>query len=993
MARPTSSPRVRRRIPRTRLAIVLAAAVVIVVLLSLHGLAVFYTDFLWFGSVHLTSVWSGVLGAKVVLAVIFIAVFFTALWLNLAIGDRLASRFRPLGPEDELVRRFRDTVGPHRRGVRTATSLIFALFVGTGAAGQWNNWILFRNAVPFHVRDPQFHRDVGFYVFALPFLSFLVGWAFIALVVIAIVTAISHYLNGGIRIQGPGQRVSPQVKAHLSLLLGLIALVKAVGYYLQRYELDLSTRGYVNGAGYTDVHAQLPALTLLIVISLAAFVLFIVNIRRQGWVLPVIGVGLWAFISVVVGAVYPFFIQQFHVQPAQNALESPYIQRNIQATRSAYKLTNVSTVGFNGLAGLNPDKLSGHLPTLSDVRLWDPNFALKTYEKLQDIRSYYQFNELALDRYTVNGQATPAIVAVRQLNAADLPAQSWVNLHLQYTHGYGMVLSPANTATPDGNPSFDIYDVPPTSTAGLPPVAQPSVYFGLNNPGYVIADTKQKEIDYQDRAGNSNESNYGGQGGVTAGSLFRRAAFSMRFGDINPLISNLVNSRSRVMFVRDIGARVRKAAPFLQFDSDPYPVILPDGQIYWIQDAYTTTSQYPYSQLANTSAVNQNGDLSGSSFNYVRNSVKVVVDAYNGSMKFYKWQPKDPILQTYDKAFPHLFTPASQMSAALRAHLRYPEDIFTVQASMFGRYHITGAASFFNAGDAWDLSQDPGSGSPSSALATTASTNAQGLQVGTAKTHRMSPIYQEMRLPGDQGLSFNILEPYVPVSQNDQQQNLSAFLVAQSDPANYGNLRVYVTPRGQQVNGPALINSIISSNTTIAQQISLLDQHGSSVQLGSVLMLPIDQSLVYVRSLYTESTQNPLPQFKYLIAVNGNRVAMRSTLADALADVLGAPIPGLGGTPAAAGPGNPGSVTKSANTGQLISQLQAAENQAQAALKSGDLGGYKTANDMIASLLGQLAQAQSATPPPGSLTPAGPSTTPPSTSTTTGAPGTTSSSA
>lgn len=991
MARPTSPPRVRRRIPRTRLAIVLAAAAVIVVLLSLRGLAVFYTDFLWFGSVHLTSVWKGVLGAKVVLAVIFIAVFFIALWLNLAIGDRLASRFRPLGPEDELVRRFRDTVGPHRRGVRTAISLIFALFVGTGAAGQWNNWILFRNAVPFHVKDPQFHRDVGFYVFTLPFLSFLVGWAFIALVIVAIVTAISHYLNGGIRIQGPGQRVSPQVKAHLSLLLGLIALVKAVGYYLQRYELDLSTRGYVNGAGYTDVHAQLPALTLLIVISLAAFVLFIVNIRRQGWVLPVIGVGLWAFISVVVGAVYPFFIQQFHVQPAQNALESPYIQRNIQATRSAYKLTNVSTVGFNGLAGLNPDQLGGHLSTLSDVRLWDPNFALKTYEKLQDIRSYYQFNELALDRYTVSGQPTPAIVAVRQLNAADLPAQSWVNLHLQYTHGYGMVLSPANTATPDGNPSFDIYDVPPTSAAGLPAVTRPSVYFGLNNPGYVIADTRQREIDYQDRAGNSKESNYGGQGGVAAGSLFRRAAFSMRFGDINPLISNLVDSHSRVMFVRDIGARVRKAAPFLQFDSDPYPVVLPDGRIYWIQDAYTTTSQYPYSQLANTSAVNQNSDLSGASLNYVRNSVKVVVDAYNGSMKFYKWQPNDPILQAYDKAFPDLFTPVSQMTAALRAHLRYPEDIFTVQASMFGRYHITGAASFFNAGDAWDLSQDPGSGSPSSALATTASTNAQGLQVGTAKTQRMTPIYQEMSLPGDTNLSFNILEPYVPVSQNDQQQNLSAFLVAQSDPANYGNLRVYVTPRGQQVNGPALINSIISSNPSIAQQISLLDQHGSSVQLGSVLMLPIDQSIVYVRSLYTESTQNPLPQFKYLIAVNGNRVAMRPTLADALADVLGAPIPGLGGTPAGATPGNPGSVTKSANAGQLISQLQAAENQAQTALKSGDLGSYKAANDMIASLLGQLAQAERATPPPPA--PAGASTTPPSTSTTTGTPGTTSSSA
>lgn len=969
-------PRTRKRIPRNRLVIMGVAVVIIILLLSLRGLAVFYTDYLWFGSVHLTGVWRGVLGAKVILAVVFIALFFVALWLSLAIGDRLAAGLRPLGPEDELVRRWRAAVGPHRRAVRSIVSLIFALFVGTGAAGQWNNWILFRNAVPFHIKDPQFHRDVGFYVFALPFLSFLVSWVFVALLVITIVTAISHYLNGGIRVQGPGQRVSPQVKAHISLLLGLMALDKAVGYYLQRFHLDLSTRGYVNGAAYTDVHAQLPALTLLIVISLAAFVIFVVNIRRQGWVLPVIGVGLWAFISIVVGAIYPFFIQKFHVQPAQNSLEAPYIQRNIQATRSAYSLNHVKTVGFNGSGGLDPNQLGAHLPTLSAVRLWDPNFALSTYEKLQDIRSYYQFNDLALDRYTIGGQPTPAIVAVRQLNAADLPAQSWVNLHLQYTHGYGLILSPANTATPDGNPSFDIYDVPPTSTAGLAKVAQPSVYFGLNNPGYVIADTKQNEIDYQTPSGSSSESHFSGTGGVPAGSLFRRAAFAIRFGDINPLISDLVDSHSRIMFVRDISARVRKAAPFLQFDSDPYPVVLPDGKIYWIQDAYTTTSQYPYSQLADTSAVNQNSDLSGSSFNYVRNSVKVVIDAYNGSMKFYAWQPNDPILQAYSKAFPHLFTPASQMSPSLRAHLRYPEDVFTVQATMFGRYHITGAESFFNAGDAWDLSQDPGSGSPSSPLATTATTNAQGIQVGTAKTQRMSPIYQEMRLPGDSGLSFNILEPYVPVSQNDQQQNLSAFLVAQSDPSNYGNLRVYVTPRGQQINGPALINSIISSNPSIAQQISLLDQHGSSVHLGSVLMLPIDQSLVYVRSLYTESTQNPLPEFKYLIVVNGTHVAMESTLANALADVLGGPIPGLGGTPAASTSNPAAPAAASANISQLVNQLQAAESQGQAALKSGDLGGYKAANDTIAGLLGQLGQAEKSLPP-APAKPSAPSTTAP----------------
>ncbi|HWC38230.1 MAG TPA: UPF0182 family protein [Acidimicrobiales bacterium] len=984
MRSPQDVPRQRGRgITRGRIWIVVGIIVLFLLLTSLRGIAVFYTDYLWFSSVHLTTVWKGVLGTKIGLAVVFCAIFFAGMWASLAIADRIALNFSPLGPEDELVRRYRNAVRPRARLVRTIAAVILALLVGTGASGQWHNWILFRNSVPFGVKDPQFHMDVGFYVFKLPFLSFLVGWAFLALMVILVITVVAHYLNGGIRFQGPGQRVNPLVKVHISVLLALIALVKAAGYFLQRYTLTTSTRGFVQGATYTDVHAQLPALTLLIFISLAAFVIFLVNIRRRGWVLPVIGVGLWAFISVVVGAIYPAFIQTFKVQPSQNSLERPYIARNINATRTAMNINNVQyPIPFSYSQNLTPAELASDLPTLSNVRLWDPNFATQTYEKLQDIRSYYLFNELALDRYQLNGANSPVITAVRQLNQGDLPSQSWVNSHLQFTHGYGAVLGLANQANPDGNPLFAIQDVPPVSTAGAPIITQPSVYFGLNNPGYVIADTKQAEIDFQKPSGANQESTYHGSGGVEAGSVVRRAAFALRFADINPLISGQVSSHSRVMFVRDIRDMVNKAAPFLHYDNDPYPVVL-NGRIYWVQDAYTTTDRYPYAQNANTSALNGSSGLN-TSFNYVRNSVKVLIDAYNGTMTFYQMDAHDPLANAYAKAFPHLFTPASKMSPELRAHLRYPEDIFTVQAAAFGRYHITNANQFYAAGDAWDLSQDPGSGSPSAALQTTATTNAQGFQVGPSRAKRMAPIYQLTRLPGQSQESFNLLEPFVPVSTGDTQQNLTGFMVADSDPDHYGQLQAYVTPRGQQIDGPALIDARIAAVTQISQQISLLNQQGSNVLLGNVLMIPIDQSLLYIRPLYVQSSRNPLPEFKKIIVVYGNQAAMEDSLSQALADLFGAPVPGLPATSAsgaAVGPTTPITPSSpgggvSATVSQLLAQAQAAYAQAQNDLKAGDLGKYQTDINQAGDLLNQASQAASASAAPS--TPA-PSTTTPST--------------
>ncbi|TMK88360.1 MAG: hypothetical protein E6G57_07410 [Actinobacteria bacterium] len=445
-------PRRRVRTTRGRVGLLVAAVVIFFLIISLRGIAGFYTDFLWFQELHLTSVWRGVLGAKVGLATLFTVIFFVLMWVNLAIADRIAPAFRPMGPEEELVERYHQVVGPRALLVRTAVSALFALIAGPSVAGHWNQWILFTHHVPFHVKDPQFHKDIGFYVFQLPFLKFLVDWLFASTIIILIVAAVAHYLNGGIRVQAI-QKVTPQVKAHLSVLLAILALLKAAGYFLQQYELNFSSRGVVQGASYTDVKAQLPALKLLIVISLFAAVLLLYNIVRRGWALPIIAVGLWAFVSIIIGAAYPAFIQQFRVSPTESKKERPYIARNIKATRAAYNLGDVKINPFNFNTNLNAGDLVNNGGTIRNVRLWDPDVLQKTYQQLQEIRGFYRFNDVDVDRYNINNQITQVELSARDLNPGGIPSPSWVNGHLVFTHGYGAVLSPANAVTSGGDPS------------------------------------------------------------------------------------------------------------------------------------------------------------------------------------------------------------------------------------------------------------------------------------------------------------------------------------------------------------------------------------------------------------------------------------------------------------------------------------------------------------------------------------------------------------
>ena len=534
--------------------------------------------------------------------------------------------------------------------MRFSIAGLFGVIAGASMSGRWNDWILFTHRVDFGRKDATFHTDIGFYVFQLPFLTAVVSWVFSALLVVTIVTALAHYLNGGIRVQGALERVTPQVKAHLSVLLGVLALVKAGQYWLQRYELTFSTRGTVDGATYTDVNVQLKAIYLLILISLFAFGLFIANIWRRGWVLPALAVGLWVFVALLAGEVVPAFVQRFRVQPSESSKEAPYIRHNIEATREALNVGNVDVKQFQFDGKINAAALQRNAGTIRNIRLWDPGVMQTSYQKLQGIRSFYQINDVDVDRYQLNGQTTQVMLSARDLNRSGVPQNSWEARHLTYTHGYGLVLAPANAKTSNGQPKLLARDVPVTSSGGAPAVTgkRAGVYFGEGQSDYVIVNTDRTEIDFQDKSGKTVSTNYTGKDGINIGGgvagFFRKAAFALRFGDINPLISSNIRSGSKILVQRDIRARVQNLAPFLAFDHDPYLVVI-GGHLEYIIDAYTTTSHYPNAQRADTSSVSDGSGLRGRSFNYVRNSVKAVVDAYDGSVKFYVVDNKDPLIR------------------------------------------------------------------------------------------------------------------------------------------------------------------------------------------------------------------------------------------------------------------------------------------------------------------------------------------------------------
>jgi uncharacterized membrane protein (UPF0182 family) len=978
---PTLEPRRRFRL---RGWIIGAVIVLIVLLFSLRGLAGFYTDYLWFDSLGQGSTWSSLLAARVAPALVFTIVFFVIMFVNLVIADRLAPKYRSMGPEDELIARYQQVAGPYTMRIRIGVSLFFALIAGIGVSSQWKQWVLFTHYESFHRVDPQFHKDIGFYVFQLPFLKFISEWLFAGLVIVLIVTAVEHYLNGGIRFQSPFQRVTPQVKAHLSVILAVMALVKTAQYYLGRFELNFSTRGVVEGASATDVKAQLPALNLLIFISIGAAALFLWNIRRRGWVLPIIAVGLWAFVSLVIGTIYPAAYQQFRVGPNEYQAESKYIDRNIRATRDAFGLGQVNTGQFDFTSlkkGLSIDQartlVDSNRGTIDNARLWDPNVIRDTYLTLQNLQTYYQIGDVDVDRYLVDGETRQVLIAARGLNSADLPSQSFVNRHIVYTHGYGAVASPSNQADPDGNPSFYLRDVPVKEngiTMQNGPPAQ--IYFAENLSSYVLTGAKQAEFDYQRAGATDKFTRYKGKDGVKLSNIVRRAAFALRFGSLDPLISGQISSKSKLLMERDIRARVTKLAPFLQFDADPYPVVLGNRTV-WIMDGYTTTDQYPYAQ-----SLDGEGSLS-KSFNYVRNSVKVTIDAYQGTVNFYVFDTKDPIIKAYRDAFPDLFTDGSQMPKDIRAHLRYPEDLFKSQSSIFGRYHVTEPKRFYDGSSKWLVSPDPGSGRVSSDVlseATAAAGSAAGTsnnqpQAATSTGARIAPYYLNIRLPGqkDPDTHFIVTVPFVPVSSGNSQTRLVSFLTADSDPGQYGKMQSFTMPQGQTVLGPVQVNNAIIRTSAISTAITLLNQQGSQIIQGSMQLIPVGNSIVYVRPFYAQGRgSGAYPQFQFVVVFSQDFGAYCGpNVQDGLDQMLGRKDPvttcnvssgqqsggtGTGSaattttTPATTAPGATATTTPPTTTTippatgtkqDLLNQAAADLDNAQKALQAGNLAEYQ----------------------------------------------------
>ena len=954
MRMPTDLPRRRRpRIgSRGRIGLVILAVALFVLLTSLRGIAGFYTDYLWFDSLGFSDVFRGVLGAKVVLGLIFTGVFFVLLWVNLLIADRLAPRFRPAGPEEEVIERYRELIGNRTGLVRTAVAALFAVIAGAGVSGQWNSWLLFTNARDVGVDDPQFNVDVGFYLFRLPFLSYVVDWAFASVVIVLIVTAVAHYLNGGIRVSGPGQRATPAVKGHLSVLLGVLAVLRAASYWLGRYELTFSTRGVVDGATYTDVKAQLPALNLLFLISLAAVVLLIVNIWRRGWVLPVLALGLWAFTAVVVGGIYPAIVQRFSVEPAESSKERPYISRNIQATRTALGLGNVETVPFVPTEGVDPQALERNAGTVRNIRLWDPAVVRDTFQRLQERQTYYAIRDVDVDRYSIGGQPTQVVLSARELETSQVPQGSWEARHLAYTSGYGLVLSPSNSVTASGVPDLLVRDIPLRTVPELP-VDQPNIYVGEGLSEYVITDTRRAEIEYQaeDRV---ETGSYTGRDGVGIGSLYRKLAFALRFGDINPVISGNLRESSKILYLRDVRERVETLAPFLRFDADPYPVVL-DGRMKYVLDAYTTSSRYPYAQGANTEQLPDNSGLNHG-FNYVRNSVKAVVDAYDGDVRFYVIDEQDPLLGAYRDAFPDLFTDADQVPEGLRAHFRYPEDLFRVQTNMWGRYHLDDPDDFYNQSGAWSVAQDPGTAvSPATSQQLDPQTDQP---LGPPREARIDPYYQMLRLPGQPDEDFLILRPFVPFSRDDQQQVLTAFMVAKSDPDNYGQLQTFQLPSSNPPPGPRLVGSAIRADAGVSQQETLLGNQGSGsrVVYGNLLLIPLEQTLLYVQPFYVEAEGNQIPLLERVIVFYQGQVVIRDTLQESLAEIFGSAPPTLEEPGAPPPDGSPTAPTTPAEptddtVADLLSQADQALTDAAAALAAGDLGEYQDKVDEAADLI------------------------------------------
>ena len=923
---------------------VIVLTILAVVLVSLSG---FYVDYLWFRSVDYSSVWTTLLVTRATLFFAFGLVTSLVIVANIIVAYKRRPIYVPTTVEADNLERYRAQIEPIRKIAIVGIFLAIFYFAGSAGSQFWESWLLYRNATPFGVLDPQFNRDISFFMFTLPFWQALVGWAISTLILATIAATVVHYIYGGIRPQVREDRTTVTARVQLSILLGAIVAIKAIAYWLDRFALATSDEGIITGLTYTDVNAVLPAKSILTGIAIICSLLFFANIIRRSWVLPAAGLALLGISSFLISGVYPALIQQFQVKPSESAKESPYIQRNIESTRAAYGLDKVEVKDYQATIDTSAGQLNNDVDTVANIRLMDPNVLSSTFRQLQQIKPYYTFTEsLDVDRYMIDGKMRDMVVAVRELNIEGNPNRNWINDHLVYTHGFGFVGAYGNAQDNDGKPVFTMGDIPPKGILGD---FQPRIYFGENNPEYSIIGAlkggDQVEFDYPDDASPNGQKNYTytGSGGVPMGSLFSRLLFAIHYQEQRILLSNLINSESKIVFNRVPRDRVAKVAPWLKLDGDPYPAIV-DGKIVWIIDGYTTSAGYPYSRTvdvsgATTDALNINNNpltaVPNSKINYIRNSIKATVDAYDGTVTLYAWDEKDPVLQTWTKAFPAVVKPRSEMSEALISHVRYPEDIFRVQRDVLSLYHVKNANAFYGGQDFWRVPRDP---------------STLGANAGA-----QPPYFYTLKVPGEEKASFSLTTPFVP---RGGRENLSAFAVVNSDPGeNYGKFTVLQLQRSTNIAGPSQVASNFEANPTVALSLSLLRQGGSDVVLGNLLTLPVGGGLLYVQPVYVRATANTAayPLLQKVLVSFGEKIGFDDTLRGALDQVFGGDsgsrdIPGTDAQPGTGSGGN--------DLQQALESAQRALADAQAALTRGDFAAYGKAQDRLKAAIEAAVNAQ-----------------------------------
>jgi uncharacterized membrane protein (UPF0182 family) len=897
-----------------------------------RAIATFFTNYLWFESIDLTSVWFKILLTKTVLVAVTSLIAFAFIFINLRLAVRatpVMDIFESFENQDPLSR-FRSWTNERFLRYRLIGAVGLSLFLGAGASQLWEQVLLFLNQKSFGITDPVFNYDVSTYVFGLPLYRLFVSWGFQLVIFTSLIILLFFVATGAVQLR-PGRfpDVSSGAKAHLSVLLAFIALLKAFAYRLDALELLYSPRGKVFGASYTDVVAHLPALNLLILISLFGAILLLVNIRRRGWLLPATAISLWLAVSIIVGGLVPAAIQRFRVVPDELNKELSYVANHIDYTRLAYNLNTIEEKSFEASPNLSSSDISDNAQTVDNIRLWDPTVLAETYSQLQEIRAYYALDEVDVDRYEINGELTQVMVSARELDQTNLPAVGWVNERLQYTHGFGVVFSPANNVASQGQPDFYVKGVPATTTVSELEVEQPRIYFGesADSLEYVVVNSLQDEVDYPlSTEGQSVAyTNYSGEGGVGIGSFFRRLGFALRYSELNLLISNQLSDDSKLIMERNIVSRVKKGAPFLYTDNDPYLALI-DGQLFWIIDMYTVTDKYPYAQPADTRRINENSGLP-MNFNYLRNSVKAVVNAYDGTLNYYVVDEEDPIIQSYVDIFPELFSSKSEMSSELLDHIRYPEDLFTIQSDMYRDYHMIDPRVFYADEDPWVIPTD------SSTTPRVATLRGEFTEIGFKP---MLPYYLLMNLPGETDLSYLIFQPFNP----ENRPNMQSFLVADADPENYGQLIDFRLPKGEFVDGPSQVATRINQDPDISQIFTLLDQQGSSVIKGNLFVVPINQSILYYQPIYLQGEQNPLPEFKFVVVVFQDKIIMEETLSDALDSIFGEGISE-----------DTQEEADSESPLDLLQKASAAFDRAQEELVAGNLGKYQELIERAQSLV------------------------------------------